>query len=238
MCFTTSDVEGSDWLPVPSGVPQGSILGPLPFLVFANDLSDYVEFGSTLALFADDSKLYRTLDSPDSFTHLQQDLDGLQKRSLDNCMAFNASKCKSLHISKKKTPSFAQAYDLDGQFLDCVPFTKDLGKTVSSDLQWSKHTEEITSKANKTLGLIRRLYRDVNDVKIRKLLYCLMVRPQLEYCSCLWSPYTVKHRALLENIQRRATKCILHYPSGNVPYWICYRSNAVEKLEMSFSSTI
>ena len=68
----------SDWLPVTSGVPQGSILGPLLFLVFANDLPDYVQSGSTLALFADDSKLYRSLDTPDSNIYLQQDLDGLR----------------------------------------------------------------------------------------------------------------------------------------------------------------
>ena len=207
----------SDWLPVPSGVPQGSILGPLLFLVFANDLPEYVN-GSSLALFADDSKLYRTLDFSNSSTYLQQDLDGLRKWSLDNCMVFNASKCKSLHISMKKNPSCAHIYDLGGQQLECVPYIKDLGITVSCNLHWAKHIEEITSKANKTLGLIRRVCRDVDDVKIRKLLYCLLVRPKLEYCSCLWSPYTVKHRALIENVQRRATKFILHYPPRNVSY--------------------
>ena len=208
----------SDWLPVTSGVPQGSILGPLLFLVFANDLPDYVQSGSTLALFADDSKLYRSLDTPDSNIYLQQDLDGLRKWSSDNHMTFNASKCKTLHISRKKTLSCVQTYDLGGQHLECVKHTKDLGITVSCDLQWGKHIELITSKANRTLGLIKRVCRDVDDVKIRKLLYCLMVRPQLEYCSCLWSPYTIKHRALIENVQRRATKFILNYPPRDISY--------------------
>ena len=80
------------------------------------------------------------------------------------------------------------------------------------------YVEEITSKANKSLGLIKRVCHDVNDVKIRKLLYCLIVRPRLEYCSCVWSPYTVKHRVLIENVQRHATKFILNYLPGIVPY--------------------
>ena len=143
-----------------------------------------------------------------SIKYLQQDLD----------MTFNVSKCKCLHISKKKIPSYIQPYELGGKLLECVPHTKDLGITVSCDLQWTRHIEEITSKANKSLGLIKRVCRDVNDVKIRKLLYCLIVRPRLEYCSCLWSPYTVKHRALIENVLRRATQFILNYPPGNIPY--------------------
>ena len=92
------------------------------------------------------------------------------------------------------------------------PQVKDLGVIVSSDLTWSKHIEAIVAKANKTLGLIKRLLKDTSDLKVRKILYCTLVRPILEYASNLWSPYTAKHRKLIENVQRRATKFILNYP--------------------------
>ena len=102
-------------------------------------------------------------------------------------------------------------YTIDNQSLDCVPFIMDLGVTVSNDLSWSRHIS-IVAKANKTLGLVKRVCKELPDLKVRKLLYCALVRPQLEYASSLWSPYTVKYRSLIENVQRRATKFILNYP--------------------------
>ena len=95
-----------------------------------------------------------------------------------------------------------------------VTIIKDLGITVSSNLSWSKHIEVAAAKANKTLGLIKRICRDINDCATRRLLYCSLVRPKLEYASNVWSPSTVKHRALIENIQRRANKFILNYPKN------------------------
>ena len=70
----------------------------------------------------------------------------------------------------------------------------------------------IVAKANKTLGLIKRLLKNTSDLKVRKTLYCTLVRPILEYACNLWSPYTIKHRQLIENVQRRASKFILNYP--------------------------
>lgn len=133
-------------------------------------------------------------------------------------MTFSPSKCKTLHISKKKNPTNARPYYLGDQSLESVPQVKDLGITISDKLQWADHIEVMTAKANRTLGMIKRVCYDVNDQSVRKLLYCSLVLPQLEYCSCLWSPYTIKHRALIENIQRRATKFILNYPPSEVSY--------------------
>ncbi len=190
----------SSWLPVTSGVPQGSILGPLLFLVFVNDLPDYTGNESQLALCADDSKLYRILDTPNSALLLQQYLDSLVTWSVTSTMTFSPSKCKTLHISKKKIPTNARPYYLGDQPLESVPQIKDLGITISDKLQWADHIEVMTNKANRTLCMIKRVCYDVNDQSVRKLLYCSIVLPQLEYCSCLWSPYTIKHRALIENI--------------------------------------
>ena len=117
-------------------------------------------------------------------------------------MEFNKSKCHVLHASKRKS-----------QTINVIkPYVKDLGVIVSSDLTWSKHIEVIVAKANKTLGLIKRLVKDTSDLKVKKILYCALVRPILEYACNLWSPYTVKDRHLIENVQRRATKFILNYP--------------------------
>ena len=95
----------------------------------------------------------------------------------------------------------------------------DLGITVSRDLSWSAHIEKIVTKANKTLGLIKRVCgQDIFDASTRKLLFYSLVRPRLEYASNLWSPHTAKLRRLIENVQRRATKFILNYP----PPEMCY----------------
>ncbi len=208
--------HSSDWLPVTSGVPQGSILGPLLFLIYINDLPTYLENNSSIALYADDSKLFRPIYLPNDSFSLQKDLDSLSHWGENWAMAFNVSKCKVVHFSRKKLPSvhhlMSKNYYLSGNQLENVPNISDLGITITNNLSWSKHIEEIVSKANRTLGLVKRLCRDIKDTNTRKLLYCTVVRPKLEYCSSLWSPYTGKHRLLIENVQRRATRFILNYP--------------------------
>ena len=188
--------------------PKGSILGSLLFLVYVNDVPNYIRFQSTIALFADDTKLYKSIDFPRAESDLQADLNS---SPLDWGKEFNQSKCQVLHVSRKKSQTLSQ-YELDGYRPECLPHVKDLGVIVSSDLTWSKHIEVVVAKANKTLGLIKRLLKDTSDLKVRKILYCALVRPILEYACNLWSPYTVKRRKLIENVQRRATKFILNYP--------------------------
>jgi hypothetical protein len=119
------------------------------FLVFVNNLPDYIGNGSQLALFADDSKLYRILDTPNSALLLQQDLNSLVTWSVTSNMTFSPSKCKTLHISKKKNPTNARPYYLSDQSLESVPQVKDLGITISDKLQWADHIEVMTAKANR-----------------------------------------------------------------------------------------
>jgi hypothetical protein len=123
------------------------------------------------------------------------------------------SKCKALHISRKKPGTINdRQYNLDDQPLVSVSSYSDLGILVSNTLTWGNHIEEMVSRANKTLGLIKRICKDLTDPSIRKVLYCSLVRSKREYGSNLWCPYTKKHRKLIENVQRRATKFILNYP--------------------------
>jgi hypothetical protein len=96
---------------------------------------------------------------------------------------------------------------------DCISVQP--GRSTSgmcSDMSWSRHIEETVAKANRTLGLVKRTCKDTHDQIVRKLLFCALTRPILEYASSLWSPYTIKHKRLVENVQRRATKFILDYP--------------------------
>ena len=127
-------------------------------------------------------------------------------------MTFNVAKCKTLHFSKKKFPTDQSQYHLSGQPLERVSVIKDLGVSVSCDLQWGWHIAEILSKSNKIVSLIMRVCRDMNDTQKRKVLYCTLIRPRLEYCCSLWSSHTAKDRALIEHVRRRATKFMLNYP--------------------------
>ena len=143
---------------------------------------------------------------------LQHDLDGLFKWSMDWHMTFNVAKCKTLHFSKKKFPTDQSQYHLGGQPLERVSVIKDLGVSVCCDLQWGRYIAEIVSKSNKILGLIKRVCKDMSNTQTRKVLCYTLIRPRQEYCCSLWSPHTAKDRALIKNVQRRATKIILNYP--------------------------
>ena len=166
----------------------------------------------------------KTIFKPNQHSHfllmIQNSIDPLtiptqapffRKTSTTFIMEFNQNKCMTMHISRKKLSSHTR-YTLDGQPLKQVAHISDLGITVSSDLSWSKHIEITAAKANKTLGLIKRICRDIHDPSTRRFLYCSLVRPKLEYASNVWSPNTIKYRSIIENVQRRATKFILNYP--------------------------
>ena len=101
-------------------------------------------------------------------------------------------KSQTLQILRKNTKTIAEYY-LDGQPLQYVRHVKDLGVKVGNDISWSKHIDEMVAKANRILGLVKRTCTDTHDVRVRKLLFCALVRPVLEYASNLWSPYTIKH---------------------------------------------
>ena len=194
-------------------MPQGSILGPLLFLAYIDDIPQCIQHHSKIAIFADDSKLYKIISKPSDKILFQQDLTRLSNWSHTWAMSLSIPKCKTLNISRKKSPS-NRDYHLDGTPLTTVSETILLGITITNNLQWSQHIKQISLRANRTLGLTRRVCRDISDTNTRKLFYCSIVRPKLEYASELCSPYTCKDKLLLENVQRRATKFIFNYPKG------------------------
>ena len=141
------DGTASERLPVTSGVPQGSLVGPLLFVIFINDLPDVIHEQTSTALYADDTKLHRTILSVKDCAILQQDLTSLNTWSHESNMKFNASKCKVLTIMRKKTP-VNHEYHLGEVNIQRVQQEKDLGVTITKNLTWDSHVMRVVLKAN------------------------------------------------------------------------------------------
>ena len=141
----------SDWSPVTSGVPQGSILGPVMFLIYVNDIPDIIT--STAKLFADDSKIYRQINNVEDSIALQIDLTTLNLWADRWQMKFNPTKCEVMRISHNKDKRSTR-YNISGTELRNVSNYKDLGVIMASDLKWSKHVEQIVHKANRVLAYL------------------------------------------------------------------------------------
>ena len=139
--------------PVASGVPQGTVLEPLLFLVCINDMPGYAR--SQTSLFADDCLVYRKVSSTSDSTQLQEDLDNLIKWEQQWQMQFNPDKCEVLTITKKRKP-LHHDYTIHGHILQHVDSTKYLGLNISKNLSWKTHIDAITKKANNTLAFLRR----------------------------------------------------------------------------------
>ena len=199
----------SGWQTVKSGVPQGSVLGPILFLVFINDLPDAIK-NKLIKLFADDAKLYNVSTSLEDCVQLQQNLDSLIKWSSEWSLRVNPEKCKVLHLSKGN-PDRNYQYHMQVEdtetYLEEVPYQKDLGIFMDSRLSFETHITKSVSKANRMLGLVRRNFKYVNE-EVFCNLYKTLVRPHVEYGSVVWNPKTKRDQRKLEGIQRRATKII------------------------------
>ena len=187
-----------------SGVPQGSVLGPILFLAYINDLPDQVK--SRVRLFADDMAIYLAISSEGESITLQNDLHILEKWEQRWDMSFNPSKCQVLHITRAKCP-IQTKYILHDTVLQTVPSAKYLGHTVtiSLDLAWSTHIDLITKKATQTLGFLKRNIK-VHNQDFKSTAYKTLVRPQLEYASTVWSPHTATNIAKVEALQPRAAR--------------------------------
>ena len=192
----------SGWLPVKSGVPQGSVLGPLLFIIYINDLDSGLS--SKVYKFADDTKLAARVGDCNGSFKLQRDIDKLISWADKWQMEFNIEKCKVLHVGRTNRHF---SYSMDGEWLNTTDSEKDLGVIVNQDLKTHKQCFEASKKANKMVGII---YRNVSykskDVVSR--LYNSFVRPHLEYCVQAWKPYHRGDMDMLEKVQRRATKII------------------------------
>ena len=148
---------------------------------------------------------------------LQRDLGSLKTCSYVSNVKFNASRCKVLTVTRKKSP-VTHEYHLGNTYLKRVLEEKDLGIIISSNLSSDSHVMHIALKANRMLGLLKRTCPLITDVKVRRTLYLSLVKSQLSYATDLWSPGSVKLTTNLERVQRCATRWILRTKIGEVSY--------------------
>ena len=203
--------SASEACSVTSGVPQGSVLGPVLFLIFINDLP--LEVLSPLSLFADDSKIFTRIVTSkrktkwtgfDGASALQRDLTRVQAWAKKWKMEFNVGKCKVMHIGRRNPKN---VYGMGGSVLETTSAERDLGVMIDDRLDLGSHIKSIVAKANRMLGLIKISFACLDKPMFLNL-YLVLVRPHLEYCVQVWSPYKQKYIKLLERVQRRATKLV------------------------------
>lgn len=194
----------SKWHEVTSGIPQGSVIGPILFVIYINDLPDIVN--STVYLFADDTKIFKIINNQNDRDTLQNDLKKLTEWSETWLLKFHPDKCKFMHIGKNGPPDDFH-YDLMGTSLEQVHEEKDIGVTIDENLTFESHISNKVKKANSMFSIIRRSFQHL-DEKTFLPLYKALVRTHLDYASSVWFPYKEKYIDLIEGVQRRATKQI------------------------------
>jgi hypothetical protein len=204
------DGSFSAFCPVTSGVPQGSVLGPLLFLIFINDMPDVLSNGF-FKLFADDSKLFQVVNSAEESEQFQTSIDAIANWCEEWQMPLNVEKCKVLHIGSKNQ-NFE--YNVFGSNISASLFERDLGVLLSHNLKPHAHIAQITAKAYQKINLIFRFF-ETRDFKFLIKMYSVYVRPILEYCSSVWSPGFAKDINCIEQVQKHCFNRIPGFASLN-----------------------
>ena len=195
----------SEWSPVISGVPQGYVLGPIFFIMYIDDV--FLVFqGSAInhKLFADDLKLFSTVNTHFNFSSLQSALDRLQRWCTDWQLTINTQKCYVLHLGKNNSYAL---YFLNGCCIGAADNVTDLGVDIDCNLSFDKHINKVIGKAFARVGVIFKGFASRNTRLLRQA-FITYVRPVLEYASNVWSPHLLKHINAIENVQRQFTKRI------------------------------
>ena len=200
--------------PVQSGVPQGTVLGPILFIMYINDITEVIKH-CYIKIFADDSKLVKAIKSLTDRDLMQMDLQAVIQWAADNKMELNKLKFQLLQHGNKN--DLKHPYKIDRQVLvKKSSDVKDLGVTISENISFDTHIMKITNNAKKHASWILRLIK-CREPEVVLLLYKTYVRPRLEYASPLWSPKLVKHIAKIESVQRTVTSRIQGLEKFN--YW-------------------
>jgi hypothetical protein len=188
---------------VVSGVPQGSVLGPILFLLYINDIESVCCGTTKLQLFADDAKLYSSINIDAVSVSLQQSLDNLAAWSIDWQLVINISKCAVLSVST--IPPKPHVYYINGTDLSNHSSCTDLGVVLNEDLSFHKHINSIVSKARFRVSILFRGFIS-RDHSIMRRAFIAYIRPILEYNSVVWSPSLLYLIELLESVQRSFSK--------------------------------
>jgi len=198
------DGQQSEFAPVDSSVPKGTVLGPLMFLIYINDISSSIS--SNIRLFADDCIFYHIIKEKHDQKILLADINQLIEWTNTWQISFNMNKCVVLQCSRLLT-TLSHDYYINDSLLQLVSKHPYLGVLLESALLFRSHLEKIINKATRMLNFLRRnLYRCNQEVRCTA--YTHLVRPVLEYASAVWDPYLVRDINSLEMVQRRATRWV------------------------------
>ena len=192
----------SNKLSVLSGVPQGSVLGPLLFICYINDIATAISSDSGINMFADDITLYRVIKTRMDYVHLQNDINFISSCLEQKHLRFNAAKCKIMFISRKRVNSLSPPpLELNGTLLDSVSSYKYLGVALTSDLSWSLHITNCCNTTRRLIGLLYRQFYQHTSPPCLLRLYKSFIRPHMEYASFVWNPYYRGEIAALKSVQ-------------------------------------
>jgi hypothetical protein len=200
----------SESSPVTSGVPQGTVVGPMLFLIYIDNITEGVT--SSIRLFADDCLLYREIKNTDDAKALQQDLDRLHTWSKHWQMSFNIKKCNSMTVTNKRRTAVKYQYSMNNEPFQSVDTVEYLGVSISNKLSWAPHVNKTTCNARRTLGFLRRTLHHASQ-QVRLNTYRTLVRPKLEYASPIWDPHQTTLVNQVEKIQKTAARFILGKPA-------------------------
>ena len=230
--------------PVLSGVPQGSILGPILFVLFINDLPVGLNPGTNVSMYADDTKIWRIINSESDSILLQNDVDYLYNWSINNKMRFHPQKCKVVSVANRPPPlldilpNVQFFYSLGQEVVDYAEGERDLGVDINMKLNYNEQCDRLLTKANQQFGLTKRTCYFVNDYRRKRALYLSLIRSQFEHCSVIWRPTNKTMLDRFENFQKKCIKWILgeefmHYDS-NEKYVLKCRQAKILPLEKRF----
>jgi len=199
-----------------SGIVQGSCMGPLLFILFINDLVDVFDTAITPKLYADDIKLYASLETNTDSQRLQRNLDRLVNWANTWQLSISIKKCNVLHIGRnRQINSAVEFFHINNDILPNVETVVNLGVTIDSQLKFSEHINKMVYKAQTRSKLLMKCFISRDTATLLRA-FKVYVRPILEYCSSVWSPHFTKDIELIETVQRRFTKRLRGL--WNVPY--------------------
>ena len=193
----------SSWNKVTSGIPQGTVMGPLCFLLYINDLPDVVKT-SSMCLFADDAKVFSPMTSDQQHHNLQKDLDGIMAWTERWQLPLNLSKCSAMHLGSNNP---RHRYSLGKSQIKETLSERDLGIQVDNMLKFHDHAATVVKKCKYLMSVIKRSFKCL-DKKMMTKLYKSLIRPVLEYGNSVWGPCFKGDEEKIEKIQRRLTKMI------------------------------
>jgi hypothetical protein len=208
---------------VTSGVPQGTVLGPLLFNIFIDDIKENIS--SKLRLYADDCVVYRQIKNEVDVQLLQEDLNNIAKWVKHNKMGLNIKKCKVIKFGSR-IDDMEQKYKIGENTLENVNTYKYLGIIFKKDLSWREHIEKISNKGIKALNFIMRQIYGTNK-EIKEKAYLTLIRPIIEYASSVWDPHKKIEIMNIEKVQRLAARRVL----GRMKRWKILKNSEGQIIE-------